>query len=200
MINTISWATTALLLLTSVGLLLVRDWRWRLGLLAAQYVGAFWLIQLYFPVSMAAVKLVTGWMSAAALGITRVELPPNVDDESESSWPEGHLFRILAAALILLTVLPATPAITDILPSNEYASVAGGLLLIGMGLLHLGMTTEPLRVIVGILTILTGFEIIYAIVEASTLVTALLVIITLGLALVGSYLLTAGISTEEETA
>ena len=188
----VSWAAVAFLMITSAGLLLTRDWRWSLGLLAAQYLGVFWLVRMHWPISMAAVKLVTGWMSAALLGITRSSLTPESDTTADRSWPEGRLFRILAAALVLLTILPTAPRVATILPGIGLAEVAGSLLLLGMGLLHLGMTIQPLRVIIGLLTILAGFEMLYAAVETSTLVAALLAVINLGLALVGSYLLTAG--------
>ena len=49
-----------------------------------------------------------------------------------------------------------------------------------------------LRVILGLLTLLTGFEILYAAVENSILVTGLLAVTNLGLGIVGSYLLIAG--------
>jgi hypothetical protein len=62
-------------------------------------------------------------------------------------------------------------------------------MLIGMGLLQLSLTSHPLKVIIGLLTALSGFEIIYAAIETSTLVTGLLAGITLALALVGAYLL-----------
>ncbi|OQY30460.1 MAG: hypothetical protein B6I38_07455 [Anaerolineaceae bacterium 4572_5.1] len=188
----VSWAAVAFLMITSAGLLLTRDWRWSLGLLAAQYLGVFWLVRMHWPISMAAVKLVTGWMSAALLGITRSSLTPESDTTADRSWPEGRLFRVLAAALVLLTILPTAPRVATILPGIGLAEVAGSLLLLGMGLLHLGMTIQPLRVIIGLLTILAGFEMLYAAVETSTLVAALLAVINLGLALVGSYLLTAG--------
>jgi hypothetical protein len=55
----------------------------------------------------------------------------------------------------------------------------------------LSLTSDPLRVIIGLLTSLSGFEIIYAAVETSTLVTGLLAGVNLGLALVGAYLLIA---------
>jgi len=42
-------------------------------------------------------------------------------------------------------------------------------------------------VIVGLLTVLAGFEIMYAAVESSALVTALLAVVNLGLALAGAY-------------
>jgi hypothetical protein len=43
----------------------------------------------------------------------------------------------------------------------------------------------------GLLTVLSGFEILYAAVESSILITGLLAAVTLGLAVVGAYLLTA---------
>ncbi|MCJ7623785.1 MAG: hypothetical protein MUO76_09800, partial [Anaerolineaceae bacterium] len=74
----------------------------------------------------------------------------------------------------------------------------GGLILIGIGLLHLGMTTRPSRVIIGLLTFLSGFEILYAVIERSILVAGLLALVNLALALIGSYLLAA--PTLEESA
>jgi hypothetical protein len=74
----------------------------------------------------------------------------------------------------------------------------GGLLLAGMGLLHLGVTDQILRVTIGLMTVLAGFEIIYAAVENSVLVAALLAIINLGLALAGSYLMIASNAPELE--
>ena len=46
---------------------------------------------------------------------------------------------------------------------------------------------ELFKVIVGLLTVLAGFEILYAAVESSALVTALLVVVNLGLALAGAF-------------
>ena len=67
--------------------------------------------------------------------------------------------------------------------------MAGGLILISMGILHLSLITLPLRVILGLFTFLAGFEILYAAVESSILVAGLLSGITLTLALIGAYLL-----------
>jgi hypothetical protein len=46
-------------------------------------------------------------------------------------------------------------------------------------------------VTIGLLTVLCGFEILYASIENSILVAALLSVINLGLALVGAYLINA---------
>jgi uncharacterized membrane protein len=84
------------------------------------------------------------------------------------------------------------------IPGISRPVVAGGLLLAGMGLLHLGMTAEILRVIPGLLTFLSGFEILYAAVETSILLAGLLAIVNLGLALTGAYLMVS--ASAEETA
>jgi len=76
--------------------------------------------------------------------------------------------------------------------------ITGSFALIGLGMLHLGMTVQPFRVILGLLTVLSGFEVLYAALESSILVAAWLSVVNLGLALVGAYLLTA--QNPEETA
>ena len=58
-----------------------------------------------------------------------------------------------------------------------------------MGLLLLGSTSNIFRVVIGLLTMLTGFETLYAAVEGSVLVAGLLAVVDLGLALVGAYLI-----------
>jgi hypothetical protein len=68
----------------------------------------------------------------------------------------------------------------------------GALMLAGMGLLQLGLSARPARVVIGLLTLLSGFEILYASVESSALIAALLVLINLGLAMVGAYFLLSG--------
>jgi hypothetical protein len=64
-----------------------------------------------------------------------------------------------------------------------------------MGLIHLGMTSQHSRVIVALLTILAGFELLYAAVEGSILVAAMLATVDIGLALVGAYMLSISAST-----
>lgn len=197
-IELLTWGAVLLLLATSLLLLITNDWRRMLTFIALLYVGVFGLTLTHWTLSMAAVKLVTGWMAATILGITRAALDPELASAPDRSLPEGNLFRIFATATLALVVFSATPLVTELLPGIGSAEVAGSLLLIMMGLLHLGLTIEPLRVVIGLLTVLAGFEIIYASVETSTLVAALLALINLGLALVGAYLLTAAPDEEEE--
>ena len=187
---TIAWIAVAIILITSTGLLIARDWRWSLILLATQYFCMFILTLQHWPVGMASVKLVAGWMSAAILGMTRSSFPAQ-DFEETGLWPRGRLFRLFAAGMVLLIVLATTPSVDTIMADAGYAVTGGSLLMIGMGLLHLGITDYNLRVVIGLMTVLSGFEILYSAVEGSILVAALLAVVNLGLALVGAYLMTA---------
>jgi hypothetical protein len=197
MVVTFAWIAVLVILVTSVGLLLIRDWRLSIIFLAVQYLGMFMLVLQHWPLGMASVKMVAGWMAAAILGMTRSGLStPGVDEESV--WPRGRLFRLFAAAIVGLIVSASTPGVSTIMADAGFAVTGGSLLLIGMGLLHLGITVSILRVTIGLMTVLSGFEILYSAVEGSVLVAALLAIINLGLALAGSYLLIASSSSEEE--
>jgi hypothetical protein len=187
-ITNISWMAVVLILITSSGLLLSREWRWSLGLLAGQYLASFWLVGIHWPWGMAAVKLVTGWMAIAALAMTLLSLNPK-DENEVQHLPQETSFRLFACGVTALIVLAAAPRIESVMPGLGLPVIAGSLLPIGMGLLHLGSTSDLLRVITGLLTILTGFETLYAAVESSVLVAGLLAAVNLGLALVGSYLL-----------
>lgn len=193
----ISWIAVVVTGSTGLSLLITRDWRWSLTLLAIEYVAVFWLTQLHWTLSMAAVKLVAGWMTVTILGITRSALDEKVAPLMKAGMPESHIFRILAAALVLLLVISGTPTLAALLPGIGLAEVAGSLTLMGMGLLLLGFTRQILPVSIALLSVLAGFEILYAAVENAVLVAALLALINLGLALVGSYLLIAAIEGDE---
>jgi hypothetical protein len=188
----ISWIAVGLMLATSTAILINRDWRLSLGALAVQYVAAFWLITRHLPFVMGSAKLITGWMVVAALGMTRLGLSTAEDEKEESFLPRGQWFRVILMAVIAFVSLGATPNIESAIPGLGLPVIAGSLLLIGAGVVHLGMTSDTLNVILGLLTMLTGFEILYAAIESSILVAGLLAVTNLGLGVAGSYLLIAG--------
>ena len=196
-INFLSWSAVIILLVAALLLLLTRDWRWSLALLGIEYLAVFWFTQQHWTLTMAAVKLVTGWMAVTILGITRSALDPKIATVTRKTAPESRLFRTLATLLVFILVISITPALADLLPGIGLMEVAGSLTLISMGLLLLGLTTQVVPVIIALLSFLAGFEILYAAVENSTLVAALLALINLGMALVGSYLLISAIEGEE---
>lgn len=186
----LSWFALALLTAASAGILLSRNWRWMLALLAILYVGVFVFVRLYWPPGMAAVKLITGWMASAILGMT--QLGSESDTEPmEESLPQGFPFRLFMIMLIGTVVIVAAPRLSDFIPGIGLTESAASLMLIGMGVLYLGITSRPLQVTIGLLVILAGFEILYAVVEVSVLVAGLLAIVNLGLALTGASFLVA---------
>jgi hypothetical protein len=183
-------AAVILVSLTSIYILIGRDWRYCITVLAIQYIGVFVLVYASWPLEMAIAKMVAGWMAGAILGIAMTSVPDNWQ-EAEKSIQFGIVFRILAATILGLTITSL------VLHSESWLSMIsipirwGSFVLISFGLLQLSLSSHPLRVIIGLLTFLSGFEIIYAAIETSTLVTGLLAGVNLGLAFVGAYLLVA---------
>ncbi len=176
--------------LTSLGLLISMDWRINIATLAVQYIGVLILVSPAWPIELAATKMIAGWMAGAVLGVAIASAPtarPEVVDISISE----RLFRFLSVGMVALVLYSMVPMSADWFVQVSAASRWGGFILIGMGLLHLGLTNHPLRVTLGLLTVLSGFEILYAAVESSTLVAGLLAVINIGLALVCAYLLVA---------
>jgi hypothetical protein len=188
--NPIVLGAVILVSLTSTYILIGKDWRFCIGAMAVQYIGVFLLVNASWPVEMAVAKMVAGWMAGAILGIAMTSVP-DTWRESEKSIKFGPVFRILAALILALTITSL------VLHSETWLSMIsipirwGSFILISLGLLQISLTSHPLRVIIGLLTSISGFEIIYAAIETSALVTGLLAGVNLGLALVGAYLLIA---------
>lgn len=178
-----SIAPVILLGLTSLILLMHLNWRWTLIALGAQYLAAAWLVTSSWPLGLAAIKLVVGWMAGAVLATSQAGAQPNPEHFSE------RLFRVIAAILMLVVILILAPGIQAWLQVSPPV-VMGGLALCGLGLLQTSMSREPSRMVVGLLSFLAGFEVIYAAIEMSVLVAGLLAAINLGLALAGAYLST----------
>lgn len=176
--------------LTSTYIFISRDWRYTIGALAIQYIGVFLLVNASWPVELAAAKMVAGWMAGAILGIG-VSSGEDRWRGAEKSITFGALFRLISTAVVALTVTSLVLHSENWLTSINTTILWGSFFLVGIGLLQLSLTSNPLRVIIGLLTLLSGFEILYAGIETSVLVTGLLAVVNLGLALVGAYLLTA---------
>ena len=197
----VSWVAVGLAFLTSTVILVSRDWRVSLGSLALQYLAAFWLVTRHLPFAMGSVKLIAGWMVVATLGMTRLGLANIEGQEVDTFFPRGRFFRVVLMGIVALAAAGAASRIETAIPGLGLPVIVGSLLLIGGGVVHLGVTDDLLRITLGLLTMLAGFEILYAAVESAILVTGLLAVINLGLGVLGSYLLVAGsvpLVTEEE--
>jgi hypothetical protein len=194
--DTYSLPAVFLIFITASFLLISWDWRLSITFISIQYVGVFFLVAVSWPIEIAVVKVISGWMAGAVLGLAMTNVP-------QDEWKESPLiasnviFRILAASMAGLFAITAGASMVRLFPEVSTSQAYAGIIMIALGLLHLGLTTKPFRVILGLLTVLGGFEILYAAVESSILIAGLLATVTLGLAAVGAYLLTA--PTLEET-
>jgi hypothetical protein len=194
---TVVWLAVGVAGITATGSLLARDWRWQLGMMAAQYSAAALLASTHWPPGMAVALLVTGWISIAVIGMTLTTVP-TTPGASAQAWPEGRAFRLFMAGMIV--VLAAGVASRGALaPAGVEAPVlAAAILMSGIGALQLGSSAQTSRIVLGLLTVLSGFEVYYSAIEGSILVAGLLSLVVLGLGLVGAYLLTA--ATPEDSA
>lgn len=193
MIELLRWFAVIIVIFTSIILLLSRDWRWSLAVLALQYLAIFPIFLSHWPLTMSAAKLVTGWMAAATLGMTLTRQQDILPVRS------NRIFKLVLALVVAGMVFQGASVINDWIPGTGLPLALAALMLIGQGLLQLGMTVEPFRATLGLLTILAGFELLSSPLDNSVLVAALMAAVTLGLALIGSYLLTLQFDAAQES-
>lgn len=192
--------------LTALGILITVDWRASLALLALQYLSVFVLVAVEWSLTMAVTVLVAGWMTVVVLGIAMLNTPEGkpgpvekVRVSTTESSPVGEHDRIginrplyvLAAVLVGFAALTQVLRVSSWIPEIGIFQVWGGLILAGMGLLKVAYFKQPLQAMLGLLTVLAGFEIIFAAMDATPLTAGMLAGVTLGLALTGAYLLIA---------
>lgn len=160
------------------------NWRWTLLSLGVLYGVEFALVLYSWDVGLAAVKLIVGWMALAIIGTS-----PAITSALPSGEPSSKkIFRVVWFGIAALIAIPSAQKTLLWIPAQELLMISG-LILIGAGLVQVGLTSKPIPIITGLLLLLAGFEIIYASVVTSILVAGLLAGITLGIALVGSYLM-----------
>jgi hypothetical protein len=184
MLGLLSYLAVVVIVMTSLFLLISQNWRWNIIALAVQYLALMILTAMVWPIGMAAVKLIAGWMAGAMLSASQ-PAPELVEDPQLVR--SAVLFRFLAAMLVWILVFTIMPIFSTYCPCLPRRSLARCCLSV-WGLLHLG-NHPPAARLDWLAHHLSGFELIYAAVENSVLVTGLLAIVTLGLALVGAYLL-----------
>jgi hypothetical protein len=176
-------------------LVLTQNWRLFLFATALQYLTAFFLVGLVWAPGLAAVKVVVGWMAVAVIGAVK---PAQGIDFRYHSSKMGVLFRFIAVVIAGLTVFTITPLTSEWMGIQQ-PTLFPGLMLITSGLLQLGLTGQLVRRFVGVLSVLVGFEIIFASLSSSVLLAGLMGMIHLGIALALSYWITVDNEMRGET-
>ncbi len=167
-----------------------RQWLVNLIALAAQYLGMFLLLTLVRTPTLAAIKLIVGWMDTLVLSITLASVGEFYTLKAPQRLSSGQIFRSLAGLFMIVFTIVFLPQIQSLflMEGNQPLLLAAvGTML--LGLLQVSMISEPFYIILGLLTFLSGFELLYAALELSLLLEALFAGINLGLALVGAYFL-----------
>jgi len=189
------------ILLAGGVLVIVTDWRLSFGALVIEYLGAAILLtQLVLPqvalakllVGLLVVTLltVTGWQAGFGQGLVPAgdAFPPRrrLGFEVRTGLP----FRLLAVLMVSVAAFYVASQPSLVLPGLDQAPAlnTAAYVLLGLGLLNLGLTEEPMNAGMGLLTMLIGFEMFYAAVEPSLAVVALLAGVHFAIGLSISYL------------
>lgn len=177
-----NWIPLALVAATAFALIVVERPGLQIAILAAQYASVAWLSSLALPPQVAAVKVVAGMITCGVLALTVAG--SHSPDESSS----GRAFRVIAAILIMGAAIGVGRTNWMRIPDIRPEAIMAAAILMSMGLLQLGLFRTPLRVCIGLITLLSGFEIAYAVIEPALAILALLASVHIGLAMVVSYL------------
>lgn len=198
-----------LVLLTAVIIILSWDWRVSVTALAIQYFAVALLYADILPPQLAIIKLLVGWFVCLILLITARQVhwggvPDDITPEEEAQFhhiefvkmgpvrvPKSFPIRTLLVAVAILIIFWWTQwSVTDLpvfADAADYLTLAINT-LVGLGLLGLATTTEPLKAGMGLLMFLAGFELFYASLEQAAIIFALLAAVNLVIAVVIAYL------------
>jgi len=177
--------------IASLVTLLVSDWRVTISSLAVQFAGVFLLIALEWPFALAITPLIAGWLSGAILGMAAVSIPRKTlaAGKTPAIQKLNPLYNFLVAVLIYLLVFSLAPQIQKWLPFLSIEQSLAALTLIGLGMLRLALDASPLSTAAALLSVVAGFEIIYATLTTAQFAVEALAVIILFIAMAGAYLL-----------
>ncbi|MBA4384594.1 MAG: hypothetical protein C0410_07640 [Anaerolinea sp.] len=182
--NWINLIPVLILAAACIYIFIINDWRRILIAYAVLYISAFAIIAQYWSFTFSLVKLITGLMSLVVMGISinRYYALPEKKTKSEL------IFRLIALSLIFILVAFMVYRISNYL-SIALEIVLAAMLLIGFGIFQLGITHESYKLFLAILVLFFGFELIFSANETSLLVNGLLAVVTMLVALMGSFML-----------
>lgn len=188
----------------TAGLLVVsRDWRLNITALAVQYFFVVLLLTRLIHLEVAAVKGLTGWLICMVFYLTErrasaLELPQSAEGTQPSRrWRRWIMsarasFHLLAGLLISVAAYAAALRIPlpEVPPDITLACYS----LAGLGLLVVGLSETPMQAGFGLLTFLSGFDLLYVALEPSLAVAGLLGAVSFLIALATAYMRAAEIA------
>ncbi|MCJ7518437.1 MAG: hypothetical protein MUO42_02030 [Anaerolineaceae bacterium] len=165
-------------------ILLLAEWRWRMALLAVVQLIGFILIVQIWPVALASVKLISGWMGVALMSATMASSDNIIQGESQ---PAAKVFKLMIAAFSWVVIAASIDRLNAWLPIS-YTNLFVGLIFFFCGIFYLSLISEINGIVFGLLIFLAGFDIIYSSLEGSALVTGIYGLIVILISFVSSIL------------
>ena len=191
--NWINYLTIPILTIGLFGLILADSRRLMFISFGAVVLLLFSINVQFWSFGFALSKLLTGLMAMFILALT----PGQEPDVSPIIPGAGRIFTSVSFGFCIILVLFTINKITRFLAISQDQSIPALLILL-CGFILIGISQHPFRIIIGLLTMITGFEVLYSAVEQSLLINGFLGSVVLLVALVGSYLLTPTTSGEEQ--
>ena len=168
----------------SGAILVLSDWRWRIACLAVVQLIGFILIVQIWPIALASVKLISGWMAVALMSAT---IASSGNEEHSEFQTAAKVFKLMLAAFSWVVIAASVDQLNAWLPIS-YTNLFVGLVFFFCGIFYISLISEINGIVVGLLIFLAGFDIIYSSLEGSALVTGIYGLIVILISLVSSYL------------
>jgi hypothetical protein len=186
-------------------IVVVKDWRASLLAMVIQYVIVGLLLMSEVRMELALIKTLVGALLCVMLYMTARHVewgrsppaPADEEDEDElseipsSQWtlPTELPFRFLAALLVMVVAYGGASAFP--LPDVNEAIGLAAYTMAALGLLAMGLTDEPFKAGLGLLTYVSAFELYYTVLEPSLIVLGFLGLSNFLIALAIAYLTVA---------
>lgn len=182
MTHWINFVLLIIIFLACVVFLISRRKKILLGSLGVTTICIFIISVQFVTFSSGLVRLIAALASLLVIYIS-------YEDQTEIynvSPRSAIIFRIIAFVIMIVVALLEGNAIMGFL-NIPLEVIIGGLIAIFCGLLQLGITSSPLKIILGIIFLYVGFSSIYCVIENSLLVNGLLSLVILLLGGLGMY-------------
>lgn len=165
-----------------------RQWSLNLIALVLQFIFIIPSLLKLFPIQIALIQPFSGIMVSLMLFLTLNQVGGIEKIKLSRNLTPGEIFRALAG-IFLLSIISffLEDFQKDVFPTipMEHLYISVGLML--TGIMQLGTIREPLYLAIGLLTFLSGFQLLYSALEFSYLLEALFVAVNLLLGMVGSF-------------
>ena len=172
-------------------MVLLDNWRIILALMGGIYIFGALMIQRYLDFTYVVVFLISGWLAISILVIAQMN--------SESAIAEENVHHLLNRFFRFFAVIPIF--IISIVLGNKLLEIFDGLLLyptilfiylFGFAVFMAGFSVQSVRYIVSMLLFFMGFFVLYSSINASIFIIAMMSVVQIFVAMIGSYLIMVG--------